>query len=125
MFGSGLANWNNRDIHPSKRGALCWYHSAPFQIIGSFGIVGVVCFTLRFVTRVWVIVSRVNHFTLTMAVSFLGVTMMSLVNPGEFCPLPYELITTMIFILLEKTPQAIAVKTPRFVRRRRLKNLRG
>ena len=126
VFGSGLANWNNRDIHPSKRGALCWYHSAPFQIIGSFGIVGVVCFTLRFVTRVWVIVSRVNHFTLTMAVSFLGITMMSLVNPGEFCPLPYELITTMIFILLEKTPQAIAVKTPRFVRRRRrLKNLRG
>ena len=126
VFGSGLANWNNRDIHPSKRGALCWYHSAPFQIIGSFGIVGVVCFSLRFVTRLWVIVSRVNHFTLTMAVSFLGVTMMSLVNPGEFCPLPYELITTMIFILLEKTPQAIAVKTPRFVRRRRrLKNLRG
>jgi len=125
LFGSGLANWNNRDIHPSKRGALCWYHSAPFQIIGSFGVCGVVCFSLRFFTRLWVIITRVNHYTLTMAVSFLGITMMSLVNPGEFCPLPYELLTTMIFVLLEKTPQAIAVKTPRFVRRRRLRRNRS
>ena len=124
-FGRGLAYWGNRDLHPSKRFALCWYHSAPFQIIGSFGICGIVCFLTRFFTRVWVIVSRLNHYTLTMAISFLGITMMSLVNPGEFCPLPYELITTMIFILLEKTPQAIAVKTPRCLRRRRAKRRAG
>ena len=121
LFGRGLAYWGNRDLHPSKRFALCWYHSAPFQIIGSFGVCGILCFLTRFFTRVWVIITRVNHYTLTMAISFLGITMMSLVNPGEFCPLPYELITTMIFILLEKTPQAIALKTPRFVRRRRYK----
>lgn len=119
LFGRGLGYWGNRDLHPSKRFALCWYHSAPFQIIGSFGICGIVCFAIRLLTRLWVILSRLNHFTLTMALSFLGITMMSLVNPGEFCPLPYELITTMIFVLLEKTPQAIAVKTPRRLRRRR------
>ncbi|HBL40564.1 MAG TPA: hypothetical protein DDY98_02930 [Ruminococcaceae bacterium] len=118
-FGRGLAYWGNRDLHPSKHFALCWYHSAPFQIIGSFGICGIVCFALRLLLRLKVIVTRINHYTLTMAVSFLGITMMSLVNPGEFCPLPYELITTMIFVFLEKTPQAIAVKTPKFVQQRR------
>ncbi len=120
-FGRGLAYWGNRDIHPSKRFALCWYHSAPFQIIGSFGVCGIVCYALRLILRLKVIVTRLNHYTLTMALSFLGITMMSLVNPGEFCPLPYELITTMIFVFLEKTPQAIAVKTPQFIQQRRNK----
>ena len=30
---------------------------------------------------------------------------MSQVNPGEFCPLPYELLTVMLFILMERIPQ--------------------
>ena len=113
ITGSGLANWENRDIHPSARFALCWYHSSPFQVIGSFGIVGVVCYLARLAIRVKIIFSRFNFFTAVMACSFLGIMMMSLVNPGEFCPIPYELIITLIFIILEKTPDKDAVKLGR------------
>ncbi len=104
ITGSGLANWENRDLHPSTRFALCWYHSSPFQVIGSFGVVGAVCYLSRLAIRIKIIFSRFNFFTAIMACSFLGIMMMSLVNPGEFCPIPYELITTLIFIILEKTP---------------------
>ncbi len=110
ITGSGLANWENRDLHPSARFALCWYHSSPFQVIGSFGIVGVVCYLTRLAIRLKVIFSRFNFFTAMMACSFLGIMMMSLVNPGEFCPIPYELVTTLIFIILEKTPDKKSLK---------------
>ena len=108
ITGSGLANWDNRDLHPSTRFALCWYHSSPFQVIGSFGIVGVVCYLARLSIRVKIIAWRFNFFTAIMACSFLGIMLMSLVNPGEFCPIPYELITTLIFIILEKRPDKTA-----------------
>ncbi len=101
--GRGLANWDNRDLHPSKQFALCWYHSAPFQIIGSFGVVGIVCFAVRLVIRLKVIFRRFDFPVAMLACSFLGLTMMSLVNPGEFCPIPYELVMTFVFIIIEKS----------------------
>lgn len=110
VTGSGLANWNNRDLHESKRFALCWYHSSPFQVIGSFGVVGIVCYLSRLAIRTKIIFSRFNFFTAIMACSFLGILMMSLVNPGEFCPIPYELTVTLIFIILEKTPDRKTLK---------------
>ena len=33
--------------------------------------------------------------------SYVGLLLMSQVNPGEFCPLPYEFLAVMIFVLLE------------------------
>lgn len=102
VFGSGLANWENRDIHPSVRFALCWYHSAPFQILGSFGLFGAACYACRFFVRAKTIIKNRDPFTFTLAMSFAGLTMMSLVNPGEFCPLPYELMMTLTFILMER-----------------------
>ncbi len=111
ITGSGLANWENRDLHPSTRFALCWYHSSPFQIIGSFGVIGIICFAARLAIRLKIIFSRFDFFTAIMACSFLGITMMSLVNPGEFCPIPYELITTLIFVILEKNPTKKQLKS--------------
>ena len=110
IFGSGLANWDNRDLHPSVRFALCWYHSAPFQIIGSFGLFGVVCYALRLFLRVRTIVRHRSRFTYTLAVSFAGLLMMSLVNPGEFCPLPYELMMTFTFALMERQSRRAGVE---------------
>lgn len=38
---------------------------------------------------------------LTLAMCYGGLLIMSQVNPGIFCPLPYTLIGTMIFALLD------------------------
>ncbi|MBQ5823429.1 MAG: O-antigen ligase family protein [Clostridia bacterium] len=102
LTGKGLANWDNRDLHPSKQFALCWYHSSVFQIIGSFGIVGIICFAAKFIVRLKVIIKHFDFPVAMLACSFLGLTTMSLVNPGEFCPIPYELIMTFVFIIIEK-----------------------
>ena len=103
IFGRGLGYMGNRDIHPSTQFALCWYHSLPFQIIGSFGIVGVIGYGIQYFTRFKVLIedfrSRLN---ITVFLSFAGLQMMSMVNPGEFCPIPYALLCVMMFIVVEK-----------------------
>lgn len=103
IFGRGLGYMGNRDIHPSTQFALCWYHSLPFQIIGSFGLVGVIGYATQYFFRFKVLFedlrSRLNN---TVFLSFAGLQMMSMVNPGEFCPIPYALLCVMMFIVVEK-----------------------
>ena len=82
--------------------AVNWYHSSPFQIIGSFGLFGVVTFLYQFYKRCRLFLRRTTHFNLTLFLSFIGLTMMSTVNPGEFCPLPYAFLITYFLVVCEK-----------------------
>ena len=43
-----------------------------------------------------------DRFNITAFLSFAGLEMMSMVNPGEFCPIPYALLCVMMFIVVEK-----------------------
>ena len=71
------------------------------QIIGSLGIVGVLGFGYQIYGRVRMILSRFSPFVLCLALSYVGVFLMSQVNPGELCPLPYELLVVFFFVLME------------------------
>lgn len=102
LFGRGLGYMGNSDVHDPAKFALCWYHSAPFQVIGSFGLLGVFCFTYQFINRMKVVWKRPTHFNITLFISYAGLFLMSLVNPGEFCPLPYGLLATLTFIICDK-----------------------
>ncbi|MCR5485187.1 MAG: O-antigen ligase family protein [Clostridiales bacterium] len=102
LFGRGLAYFGNRDIHRSVKFALCWYHSSPFQVIGSFGIFGVVCYLFQLALRLKIFFERISFFTCTLCVSWVALEMMSLVNPGVFCPVPYLLLLTLMFTIMEK-----------------------
>lgn len=110
LFGRGIGYMGNRDIHPSKKFAACWYHSSPFQIIGSFGLVGVAAFGFQFVMRCKTFVRRVNPFNVAIFIAYVGILMMSLVNPGEFSPLPYEMLVVIFFALIEQTTAKGKVK---------------
>ena len=103
VFGRGIGYMGNRDIHPSKTFSACWYHSSPFQIIGSFGLVGVAAFGWQFVARCKALADRINVYNVAITIAYVGILMMSLVNPGEFAPLPYELLVMMLFALAEQT----------------------
>ena len=35
--------------------------------------------------------------------SYIGLLLMSQLNPGEFCPMPYELLVVCLFVFLELT----------------------
>ncbi|MDR3314146.1 MAG: O-antigen ligase family protein [Oscillospiraceae bacterium] len=103
LFGVGLGFMGNRDVHPSKDFALCWYHNAPLQVLGSMGLVGVAAYLYQTVVRCVIFLRRRTVFHLTLFVAWVGIEMMSLVNPGVFAPVPYLLLVTMFVLLAEKT----------------------
>lgn len=103
IFGKGLGNTANTDIYNPKKGALCWYHMMIPQIVGSLGTVGILAYGHQFVVRTALIFKKICPSTLCLGISYLGILLMSQVNPGEFCPLPYELLTVLIFIMLERS----------------------
>ena len=102
VFGTGLGNMANRDIFKNKPGALCWYHCEPIQIAGSFGTVGIIAFIYQFVKRNLLIWKKATLFNMTIFLSYISLELMSLVNPGILCPVPYLLLITIFMIVVEK-----------------------
>lgn len=102
VFGTGLGNMTNRDIFKSKPGSLCWYHCEPIQIAGSFGVVGIVAFVYQFIKRNVLIWKKATLFNMTIFLSYISLELMSLVNPGILCPVPYLLLVIIYMIVVEK-----------------------
>ncbi len=110
IFGTGLAYMGNRDVHHSAKFALCWYHCEPLQIMASLGLVGAVAFAVQGISRIILLIKKRTVFNVTVLVSYLGIEMMSLVNPGIFCPIPYLFLVTMFMSLVEFVNETDAVK---------------
>lgn len=103
LFGRGLGYSGNTDAYKPVKGALYWYHMWGPQVIGSMGLLGVFAYGYQFLNRFFVTYSRRGKYTDMLYMSYIGLFLMSQVNPGEFCPIPYELIAVMTFIVIEKT----------------------
>ncbi len=101
IFGQGLGYRGNTDIYNPKTGAMTWYHMMIPQIIGSMGIVGILGYGYQIFTRVKLVLCKFSAWKWAVSLSYLGILMMSQVNPGEFCPIPYELMTVMLFMFME------------------------
>lgn len=107
IFGIGLGNRANTDIYPSSvMGTICWYHMMIPQIFGSMGVVGVLGYGCQLVTRFILVLRKRSAEAITLGLSYFGLFLMSQVNPGEFCPLPYALVATLIFVLVESCENA-------------------
>lgn len=102
VFGKGLGNTANSDLYNGKKGTMTWYHMMIPQIVGSLGLVGMFCYGKQMVERFAMIFRKPDAYVWTLGLSYIGIFLMSQVNPGEFCPLPYELLTVITFILIEK-----------------------
>ena len=79
-------------------------------VIGSMGIVGIAGYGYQIFTRVREVIKRFNPFVMILGLSYLGVFLMTQVNPGEFCPLPYEMMVVMLFAIIEKEPERVKIK---------------
>lgn len=125
IFGTGLGNMTNQDIFKNKPGSLCWYHCAPIQIAGSFGVVGIVAFVYQFIKRIILIWKKATLFNMTIFLSYISLELMSLVNPGIFCPVPYLLLVVIYMIVIEKCndhePQIKVSIFKKFREKRKLK----
>ena len=81
---------------------MCWYHSSPFQVIGSFGIVGIAAYGYIFVARIVYFARRNTLTNKFIFIAYIGMQLMSLVNPGLFSPVPYLLMMTLLFVIMDK-----------------------
>lgn len=78
-----------------------WTHNYVLQILSSMGIMGALAFGYQLVMRALLIFKRPDAFHFIMALSYAGIFMASMLQPGEFCPMPYELLTVALFVVLE------------------------
>ncbi len=101
IVGTGLLDNETTYGEVKKVGAMGWYHMMVPQIFASMGLVGVFAYGYQGFFRVKAIFQKVGSWSLCLGISYLGVLLMSQVNPGEFCPLPFELLTVLLFILQE------------------------
>ncbi len=102
IFGRGLGYMGNNDVHNNAKFTLCWYHCSPIQVIGSFGSLGVLAYAFLLFTRIKTLLKNRTFFNIMLFVSYIGIEMMSLVNPGVFVPFPYLFFVTLEFIIMEK-----------------------
>lgn len=111
IFGHGLAYTGNTDLYSPVKGAMQWYHMMIPQIVASLGIVGMLGYCTQFVLRLKCAFSALARerkaerkntaIIYTLLLSYIGVLLMSQVNPGLFCPIPYSLMAVMIFALMD------------------------
>ena len=101
LFGRGIGYKGNEDLYSPVRGAMNWYHMMIPQIVGSLGLLGVAAYLLQWIIRAATVLRRTDAYKMALGLSYLGLFLMSQVNPGEFCPIPYALYAAVIFAVLE------------------------
>ncbi len=108
VFGHGLAYSGNTDLYNPKKGAMCWYHMMIPQVVASMGVVGIGAYLLQAGVQIRVVlrslkgaIEKEKALIFTLAMSYVGVLMMSQINPGLFCPIPYGLLATAIFAMID------------------------
>ncbi len=102
LFGRGIGYMGNRDVHKSADFALCWYHCSPVQIFGSFGIFGIAAYGYLIYQRIKTLHKNRTFFNIILFISYIGLELMSLVNPGIFAPFPYLFLITIYFVMMER-----------------------
>lgn len=101
LFGVGMGYTGNEDIWSSKAGAMNWYHMWFAQVFAGLGIVGILAYGYQLVDRIIIFFKDRNNLNLTLMLSYIGLFLMSQVNPGEFCPAPYAMLGVTFFIIME------------------------
>lgn len=107
VFGVGLGYTGNEDLYSPKDGAMNWYHMWFAQVIGGLGSLGIVCYGYQLIDRIIIFFKNMNLMNFTLIMSYMGLFIMSQVNPGEFCPMPYTALAVTFFAIMEKSENDI------------------
>lgn len=109
IFGHGLGYQGNQDLYTPVKGAMSWYHMMIPQVVASMGSIGILAYSFQFFLQARSTVLSLcktkdiekRGLILTLVCSYIGVLLMSQINPGLFCPLPYALLGVIIFALID------------------------
>ena len=110
LFGTGLGYTGNTDLYAPVKGAMCWYHMWLPQIVGSLGTLGILTYGYQLVDRFVIVFKNSKFLMLTFFMSYVGLLLMSQLNPGEFCPMPYAALAATYFAFMEKDDDAFPLK---------------
>ncbi len=102
IFGTGIGYKGTEAFFEPRTGTMHFYHSAPVQIIGSMGLVGVLAYSYMLIARIRVLRENNSEFNFTIYLCSLGLYLMSLVNPGIFIPLMVMLQFTLYYVIVEQ-----------------------
>lgn len=117
IFGIGLGNRQNADLFQPSTGSIVFYHNAIAQVMGSMGLLGIAAYCTLFFQRIRLLLQRKQGCGI-IALYYLGMLLVSMTNPGLFCPLPNALLTVLVFTVLEKTTAAPSVPLRKILPRR-------
>lgn len=100
LTGIGISNMKNSNIYLGVTGSIAWYHNYFEQIIGSMGILGIIAYSWLLRDRFTLTVKMFRYGEPMLAMTYLGMFLVSMVQPGEFCPLPNEFMIIILFDLM-------------------------
>ncbi len=119
VFGVGIGNIGNLDhLYVGVPGSMAFYHNAVAQIFGSMGIVGAIAYGRLLMERVSLLWANKNPFTVAMALSYGAMLMVSMTNPGIFCPFPNAALMVMLFATVEEVTGDATVRLPQLMPRK-------
>ena len=102
VFGIGLCSTRNADVFTGVEGSMVFYHNSLAQVMGSMGLVGIVAYGR-------LLQGSRDPFVRILTLSYLGMFLISLCNPGEFCPFPNAALMVMVFAQAEEAVGDVAV----------------
>ena len=102
LFGTGILDDTIAYGATNKKGTMTWYHMMIPQVVGSMGALGVFAYTMQALERYELAMRARSPWSVCLGVSYLGLFLMTQVNPGEFCPVPFGLLAVLLFILQER-----------------------
>ena len=102
VFGSGFGYRGNADLYSGKQGTINWYHLFVAQVVGGLGVVGILAWGYQLIVRFRLAYRTRGTNAFAFGLCYLGLLLMSMLNPGEFCPVPYAFLAVTFFVMLER-----------------------
>lgn len=97
IAGIGLGNTKNSSIFIGVNGSMVWYHNYFAQILGSMGLIGAVAYGWLLRDRFVLSKQLLSKGESMLVMAYIGMFMVSMTNPGEFCPYPNEFLMVLLF----------------------------
>lgn len=119
VFGMGLGNTTNCELLSGVPGSMFFYHNLPLQVLASMGLLGMVAYGRLIADRVSLLLTKRSAFTMALAMCYAGMLMISMTNPGEFCPFPNAGLMVMVFAMAEEATGDVALPVTQLLGMRR------
>lgn len=102
VFGIGVGNLAHFEIFKAYvPGSIVYFHNIVIQVMASMGLVGIAAYLWNFVARLKFLWENRKNESLIFAISYFAILLMSLTNPGIFCPFPEAALIVLMLSVVE------------------------